>query len=130
MITAFSIFILLHGLVHLLYFGQSQQYFELQPGMTWPNQSWILSNFFEERSIKLICSTFCAIDALVFVGGAVVLFFKLSWSEYVIILGCILTSMTYLLFWDGQLKRIDNQGGIGVLISMGIILLVFFFKEQ
>ena len=32
----FGVFIVLHGLVHLLYFGQSARYFELKPGMVWP----------------------------------------------------------------------------------------------
>ena len=36
----FGIFIILHGLVHLLYFGQSTRYFELQPGMVWPDGAW------------------------------------------------------------------------------------------
>ena len=29
----FGIFLILHGLVHLLYAGQSSRLFELQPGM-------------------------------------------------------------------------------------------------
>ena len=33
----FGVFLMLHGLVHLLYLGQSQRFFELQPGMTWPD---------------------------------------------------------------------------------------------
>jgi hypothetical protein len=35
----FGIFIILHGLVHMLYFGQSQKLFELQAGMTLPDGS-------------------------------------------------------------------------------------------
>ena len=127
MITAFSIFVLLHGLVHLLYFGQSQRYFELQPGMIWPDQSWILSNFLKDRVIRLICNIFCVVDAFVFVGGSVALFFKLSSSEYIIVLGCILSSITYLIFWNGKLKRVDNQGGIGILINIGIIVILKSF---
>ena len=34
-----GVFIILHGLVHMLYFGQSRKFFELQPGMTWPDGS-------------------------------------------------------------------------------------------
>jgi hypothetical protein len=34
---AFSVFIVLHGLVYLLYFGQSRKFFELQPGLLWPD---------------------------------------------------------------------------------------------
>jgi len=128
MIAAFSIFVLLHGLVHLLYFGQSQRYFELQAGMTWPNPSWILSNVLKERDIQLICSTFCIIDALFFAVGAVALFFELSWSEYLIIIGCIISSITYVMFWNGKLQRLDNQGGIGILINIGIFIALTLFE--
>jgi hypothetical protein len=38
-----GIFLVLHGLVHLLYFGQSARYFELKPGMTWPDGAWAFS---------------------------------------------------------------------------------------
>jgi len=31
-----GIFCILHGLVHLLYAGQSRRLFELRPGMVWP----------------------------------------------------------------------------------------------
>jgi hypothetical protein len=38
----FGVFVLLHGLVHLLYLGQSARYFELQPGLAWPDGSWAI----------------------------------------------------------------------------------------
>jgi hypothetical protein len=33
-----GIFLILHGLVHLLYYGQSARRFELAPGLTWPRR--------------------------------------------------------------------------------------------
>jgi hypothetical protein len=33
----FGILLLIHGLIHLLYSGQSARRFELQPGMVWPD---------------------------------------------------------------------------------------------
>ena len=38
-----GVFVVLHGLVHLLNLGQSVRLFELQPGMTWPDGSWAFS---------------------------------------------------------------------------------------
>lgn len=35
-----GVFIVLHGLVRLLYFGQSQRFFKLKPGLVWPDGSW------------------------------------------------------------------------------------------
>ena len=37
----FAVFLILHGLVHLLYLGQSAGTFELQPGLNWPDGSGI-----------------------------------------------------------------------------------------
>ncbi len=54
----FGIFIVLHGLVHLLYFGQSARYFELQPGMVWPNGSWVVSKLLGKKQIEFL-RVFC-----------------------------------------------------------------------
>ena len=35
----FGVFIVVHVLIHLFYFGQSRRLFELQPGMVWPDGS-------------------------------------------------------------------------------------------
>jgi hypothetical protein len=35
-----GIFFILHALVHLLYAGQALRYFELRPGLTWPDGAW------------------------------------------------------------------------------------------
>jgi hypothetical protein len=40
-----GIFLVLHGLVHLLYAGQSGRFFELRPGTIRPDNSWLFSNF-------------------------------------------------------------------------------------
>jgi hypothetical protein len=38
MITIIAdIFLILHGLVHLLYAGQGWRFFEIRPGMVWPD---------------------------------------------------------------------------------------------
>jgi hypothetical protein len=52
----FGVFIILHGLVHLLYFGQSARYFELKPGMPWPDRSWTFSRLLTDVSIRNLAS--------------------------------------------------------------------------
>ena len=51
-----GIFLILHGLVHLLYFGQSQRYFELQPGLAWPNGSWVFSRWLGDDPARWLAS--------------------------------------------------------------------------
>ena len=59
----FSVFIVLHGLVHLLYFGQSARYFELQPGMVWPDGSWALSRFVGDATTRNLASNLLILAA-------------------------------------------------------------------
>ena len=35
--------------------------------------------------------------------------------------GAVLSTIVYLLLWDGKLKGLDNQGGIGILINLAIL---------
>jgi len=49
-----GIFLILHGLVHFLYAGQSIRLFELQAGMIWPDASWALSkNLKIEKIVRI-----------------------------------------------------------------------------
>ena len=62
--TLFGIFIVLHGLVHLLYFGQSARYFELQPGMVWPDGSWLFTKLLGEESNRALTSSLLVLAAI------------------------------------------------------------------
>ena len=51
--VVFGIIVILHGLVHLLYFGQSARFFELQQGMVWPSGSWAFSKFLGDGTARV-----------------------------------------------------------------------------
>ncbi len=81
----FSVFLMLHGLVHLLYFGQSARRFELKPGLTW-------------------------------------------WHP-VVIATALFSTMAYVLFWDGKLHHLPDQGFIAILINLAILVAMFVFQS-
>jgi len=124
----FGIFIVLHGLVHLLYFGQSAKYFELQPGMTWPDGSWAFSRLFGEIGIRNLASVLLALTAFVFVAGGIGIFTKQAWWRPVILAAAVFSSLIYLLFWDGGWGRLDNKGGVGILINLAILAALLVFR--
>ena len=70
-----SIFFVLHGLVHLLYFGQSARIFELQPGMVWPDGSWALSKFLGNAPARNLAGILLVIAALGFILSGAGIFF-------------------------------------------------------
>lgn len=70
----FGVFIVLHGLVHLLYFGQTARYFELQPGMVWPDGSWAFAKLLGEAVTRSIASVLLILAAVGFVAGGAGMF--------------------------------------------------------
>ena len=118
--TLFGIFIILHGLVHLLYFGQSARYFEMQPGMVWPDGSWVFSNLLGEEASRTLASVMLVLAAVGFAAGGVGILADLSWWRPVLIGISIFSSLIFILFWDGGMQQLDNKGCFGILINLAI----------
>ena len=125
----FAVFVILHGLVHLLYFGQSAGYFELQPGMAWPDGSWIFSKLLGDEPTRELASVLLIVAAVGFAAGGVGLLLKQSWWRPVVMGVAVYSSIIYLLLWDGAFQHLDNKGGIGILINLGILATVFLWKS-
>lgn len=124
----FGIFVLLHGLVHLLYFGHSQKLFKLQKGLKWPENSIVLKKYLSPGNISSIASFICIIATIVLVGGSILYFINNSLWKTTILTGTGISSLLYLVFWDGKLKKLDDNGGIAILINIAIFLAISVIK--
>jgi hypothetical protein len=122
-----GIFFILHGFVHALYFGQSLRYFELQPGMLWPEGSWVLSKFLGSSALRNIAGVLLIIAAVGFIASGIAVFTKQLWWRPLVVGSAIFSSIVYLLFWDGTSHRLDNQGWVGILINLVILAAVLIF---
>ena len=124
----FGIFFVLHGLIHMLYFGQSARYFELQPGMAWPDGSWVSSRLFGDAITRNLAGILLVLAAVGFVIGGIGVFAKQTWWRPTIIAVAIFSSAIYLLFWDAGWSHLDNKGGIGILINLAILATLLIFQ--
>lgn len=115
-----AIFIVLHGLVHLLYYGQSRRMFELQPGMLWPDGSWAFTRLLGEGATRSLAGAACLLAALGLILGGVGVLLRQGWARPLVIGAAALSAVMYILLWDGTLRRLHDQGAIGVLISLAI----------
>lgn len=120
----FGIFLVLHGLVHVLYAGQSLRFFELRPGMVWPDGSWIFSPLFGDWALRRLASAACALSALAFIAGGLGLLLAQDWWRPVVVGAASFSSLVYLLFWDGKLSKLDGQGAVGLMINLAILATV------
>ncbi len=121
----FGIFMALHGLVHLLYFGHSARFFELKPGMVWPDGSWFFSRLVGDGTGRMLASISLVLAAIGFIAAGIALIFKQPWHSSIAVGAAILSSLVYILFWNGKLHDLDGQGGIGVFINAAILVLLF-----
>jgi len=123
----FGVFIVLHGLVHLLYFGQSRRLFELQPDMVWPDGSWLFARVLDAAGNRVLAAIFLMWAAIGFVVAGVGIFAELAWFRPVLAGTAAFSSIIYILFWDGGWQNLDDKGGVGLLINVAILTAVLVF---
>ena len=123
-----GVFMVLHGLVHLLYFGQSARYFELQPGMLWPDGSWTFSRLLGDGTARLLANILLVLAAIGFVASGAGIFVRQAWWRPVVVGAAAFSAAIFILFWDGGLQKLHDKGAIGVLINVAILVAVLMFQ--
>ena len=119
---------MLHGLVHLLYFGQSWRLFELQPGMVWPDGSWAFSKLFGNEITRLLASISCVLAAIGFVAGGIGIPVMQTWWRPVVVGSAAFSAVIIVLFWDGVAQKLADKGGIGLLINLAILVALLILR--
>ena len=114
----------LHGVVHLLYFGQSRRIFELRPKLVWPDGSWAFSKILGDETTRLVASIALILTAAGYVAGGLGIFTRQAWWRPLILVSAALSAAIFVLFWDGKIEAIDAKGGVGLLISVAILTVV------
>jgi uncharacterized membrane protein YphA (DoxX/SURF4 family) len=121
-------FFVLHGLVHLLYFGQSWRLFELQADMVWPEGSWAFSKLLGDGATRLLASIFCILAAIGFVAGGAAILVGQAWWRPVVVGAAAFSAVVFILFWDGKMQKLHDKGGIGLLIDIAILVAVLIVQ--
>lgn len=121
-------FIVLHGLVHLLYFAQSRRLFELSPGLRWPDGSWAFSGLLGDERARQLASIACVAAAIAFVAGGAGLLLQQEWWRPVVVGAAAFSAVIIVLFWNGTRRRLSDQGGIGLLIDLAILIVLLILR--
>ena len=124
----FGAFIVLHGLVHLLYFGQSRRLLELRPGMVWPDGSWAFSNLLGDQATRLLASISYMLAAIGFVVGGIGILVGQAWWRPVVVGSAAFSAVIVLLFWNGKMRKLADQGLIALFINMAILVAVLIMQ--
>lgn len=123
-----GILLILHGIVYLLYFGQSVKLFELRPGMVWPEGSWAFSPMFSVGTVRLLGGIFCIIGAACFLAGGIGILAAQLWWRPPVIAAAVFLSVIFILMWNGGMQNFGDKGGIGIIINIVILYALLIFK--
>ena len=124
----FGGFIVLHGLVHLLYAGQSARRFELKPGMVWPDGSWAFSRLLGDEATRNLAGIALILAAMGLVVGGIGILVSQAWWRPAVVGAAALSSVVYVLFWNGRTQNLDGQGMVGLLIDIAILVAVLILQ--
>jgi hypothetical protein len=124
----FGIFIVLHGLVHLLYAGHSQRLFKLVPGMTWPDESWAFSGMPGENGIRAVATALLALAALGLLAGGIGIAAQQRWARSLVVGAAVFSSLVFVLLWNGKSQSLDSQGGVGLLLNVLILIVLLILR--
>jgi len=123
-----GVFLILHGFVHLLYCGQSARIFELQPGMVWPDGSWVFSRLLGDTSSRVVATVFLILAALGLIAAGLALLFGHGWWRPVAIASLTMSSLLFLALWNGRIEQLANQGAVGLAIDVAILIALLGFQ--
>jgi hypothetical protein len=118
----------LHGLVHLLYFGHSWRFYEIKPGLLWPDGSWAFSKLLGDKPTRMLASIACVLAAIGFVVGGAGIFAKQVWWQPVVVGSAVFSAVIFILFWDGKRQMLDGKGLFAILINMAILVAVLILQ--
>ena len=114
-------FVVSHGLVYLLYSGHSWRLFELRPDMAWPDGSWAFSKLLGDEVTRTLTGISYILVAIGFIAGGIGLLTSQSWWRPVVVGAAAVSTVLIILFWDGEMQKLDDKGGIGLLINLAIL---------
>jgi hypothetical protein len=124
----FGIFILLHGLVHLLYFGHCLRYFVLKPGMVWPDRSWVFSRLLGDQAARNLAGILLILAAIGLEVGGLGILTSQTWWRPVVAGAAIFSSVVFILFWNGRIQNLDGQGVVAIFINMALLVAILILR--
>ena len=123
-----GIFLILHGMVHVLYSGQSSRLFELKKGMVWPDGSWAFEGLVGNEVARMLAIGACILAAIGFVVGGIALFATQSWWRPVVVAAAVFSALIFVFFWDGQMQGLVDKGLLAILINLAILVVLLVFR--
>ncbi len=117
---ALGIFIIFHALVHAMYVGQALRWFELRPGMPWPDGSAVLGSL-SDGAVRAFAAISIGACSIAMIAGAAGYLAGAEWGTWTVVGSATLVSVAHALLWSGKWSQFGDHGGYGVAINVALV---------
>jgi hypothetical protein len=96
----------------------------------WKGSSWLLGSAITGDALKTLTSAFWAIAGVGFIATGIVIAFSpllQGFSRPLAIGASTVSILSFAIFWDGQTAHFPGQGGIGMILSLIILVSAIVF---
>jgi hypothetical protein len=102
--------------------------FELRPEMTWPDGSWLVSKLLGDKGTQIAATVFLILVSLGFAAVGLGLLSQADWWRSVTVISTVFSAVLFLVFWNGKFQALQDQGGVGLLINLAILIVILVFN--
>lgn len=125
----FVIFVLLHGLAHMVYTALARGWIPVTPGQeNWTASSWLLAGPIGIDGTRNAGAILFTALTVLFVITTVGLALRAPWATTWLAVSSIASSLLLLTFWDGKFQALTEKGLIGLVINLFLLALLFVFR--
>ncbi|MGC9342288.1 MAG: hypothetical protein ACP5E3_06285 [Bacteroidales bacterium] len=122
--TILSIFIILHGAVHIWFVLLLNKVVKYTPDMGWTGKSWLLA---ENNLTRYTGTVIYLLATVLFIASSLGIMLNKAWYPTLLLISAIVSSAGILLFFDGSFQMLVQKGIIGLGINLIIIIYILQF---
>jgi len=118
-----TLFLLLHGWVHAWYLLLAGNIVKYTPDMGWTGNSWLLSGWMGESTLRALAIFLYLIAAILFTVTGIGYYSGKAWFISIMLISTIISSLTIITFFDGKFELLVQKGLVGLILN--VVLLVW-----
>ncbi|MDZ7731009.1 MAG: hypothetical protein U5K37_08930 [Natrialbaceae archaeon] len=123
--VAAGLVLVLHGLVHGWFLALALGFVDLEPEMGWTPRSWLLSPLVSEDIVLGLAAMLYLVAMLGFVVGGLGVAGEVSRSQTVLATAAAISTIILVVTWNGHFDQLVEQGLVGVVINIAVLVWVF-----
>jgi len=124
----YTFFVFAHGVAHMVYTSLALGWIPAGPGQPNTAASWLLTGPLGAQGTQNLGAVAFTMLTVAFAITAAGIGLRQPWALSWLVGSAIASSLVILVFWDGSLANATSKGGLGLLINLGLLAALYFFR--